>query len=272
MGKKGKVAFIFLIVLILVSLAAAVGSILLFQKERQEKTSIQEQLNIITKKESETQTKLVSTKKIVSSLEASLQEFKVKAEKLTAQIEEGKAKEQTSLKAAYSEIDQLMAQLEKEKKERKDLDKMLSQSYDEMGKMSSQLKDLEQKKVALETKLKDLEQQGKKVELGKIVVSPEVPAGVAPVVAPVLKPQSNAGTPGLEGKVLVINKDYNFLVTNLGKKDGIAVGDTFSIFHGADYVGDVKIEKIHDSMSAAGFTVAGIKEKVNEGDKIVQKK
>jgi hypothetical protein len=61
------------------------------------------------------------------------------------------------------------------------------------------------------------------------------------------------------------------VVTNLGKKEGIDIGDVFSVYHGPDYIGDVKIEKIHDSMSAAGFVSAETKDKVSEGDKVIQK-
>jgi hypothetical protein len=60
-------------------------------------------------------------------------------------------------------------------------------------------------------------------------------------------------------------------VINLGTKDGISSGDVFSIYHNNKYVGDAKLEKVHDSMSAAGFLSEDIKDKVSEGDKVVQK-
>ena len=72
--------------------------------------------------------------------------------------------------------------------------------------------------------------------------------------------------------MLVVNKDYNFAVINVGSKDGVRVGATFSVYHDAEYLGDVKIEKVHDSMAAAGFVTAALKNKIGEGDKVVQKK
>ena len=126
------------------------------------------------------------------------------------------------------------------------------------------------------------------MELGKIVVTPDasqiqaepVPAPAveaAPVKKskgflglgqkePVLAPQ------GLTGKVLVVNKDYNFVVLNLGSKDGVKIGSAFAVYRDTQYLGDVKVEKVHDSMAAAGFVSSALKNKVNEGDKVVQKK
>jgi hypothetical protein len=49
------------------------------------------------------------------------------------------------------------------------------------------------------------------------------------------------------------------------------VGDIFSIYHNNKDIGEVKVEKVHDSMAAAGFSASDIKDKVSEGDKVVQK-
>lgn len=69
----------------------------------------------------------------------------------------------------------------------------------------------------------------------------------------------------------MVNKDYNFAVINLGSKDGISIGEAFSVYHDNKYVGDLKAEKVHDSMTAAGFVSVDIKAKLSEGDKVVQK-
>ena len=68
----------------------------------------------------------------------------------------------------------------------------------------------------------------------------------------------------------MVNKDYNFVVISMGSKDGIMVGNEFSIYHNGAYAGDVKVEKVHDSMSAAGFVTAD-KTKISEGDRVVAK-
>ena len=69
---------------------------------------------------------------------------------------------------------------------------------------------------------------------------------------------------------MVLNKEYNFAVINLGSTDGVNIGDLFSVYHNDKYIGDVKIEKVHDSMSAAGFESTAIKDNISEGDKVTQ--
>ena len=77
--------------------------------------------------------------------------------------------------------------------------------------------------------------------------------------------------PGLEGKVLKINRDYNFVVINLGSKDGIREGEIFSTYHNNKYIGNVKVETLHETSAAAGFLSNDIKNNISEGDKVVQK-
>jgi len=75
---------------------------------------------------------------------------------------------------------------------------------------------------------------------------------------------------GIEGKVLVVNKEFNFAVINLGSKDKIKVGDEFAVTHAGNYIGDIKVEKVHEGMAAAGFAVA-LKDLIKENDLVAQK-
>ncbi len=111
--------------------------------------------------------------------------------------------------------------------------------------------------------------QAQGVELGTIVVGPEGASVSGQAGATLTAEQKAAST--LEGKIMVVNKDYNFVVINLGSKDGVNTGDAFALYHNNKYVGDIKIEKIHESMSAADFTSACIKDVVSEGDRVVRK-
>ncbi|MDD5155698.1 MAG: hypothetical protein PHF11_04340 [Candidatus Omnitrophica bacterium] len=111
------------------------------------------------------------------------------------------------------------------------------------------------------------------VELGKIVVTPETGKGpAAPQPAqPATKGNNFAAVPALTGKIIVVNKDYNFVVINLGASDGVSVGEVFSVSRKDKYIGDIKVEKVHDTMSAAGFVSADLKNKFSEGDRVVLK-
>ena len=122
---------------------------------------------------------------------------------------------------------------------------------------------MQQQKAELEVKIKNLESISKGVELGTVVVAP----------SPAVKPGKKSAAPqvkSLEGKIMVVNKDYNFAVLNLGSKDGVNTGDEFSVYHAGKVIGVLKVEKVHESMAAAGFPEE-LKNIISENDKVVQK-
>jgi hypothetical protein len=90
------------------------------------------------------------------------------------------------------------------------------------------------------------------VELGTIVVGPESSAASSSL--PESSPSMSVSAPAalasgaLEGKVLVVNKDYNFVVINMGANESVALGSIFSVYHNNSYIGDVKVEKVHETM------------------------
>jgi len=215
-------------------------------------------------------------------LELKMQEAKIQIDKINGDLQQEKAAKEDAL----SQVIQLKGDLEQQKTMKADLEKKLNQAQKDTDKIQVQLKDLSSKKTELEKKIKDLEIQAKAaqdqgVELGTVIVTPETSTVVpmqsakpgtekqAAATKPAGKQPAKAGAS--EGKVLVVNKDYNFAVIDLGVKDGIEVGNSFSVFHNNKNIGEVKVEKVHDSMAAAGFVNPDLKDKVTEGDKVVRK-
>ena len=172
--------------------------------------------------------------------------------------------------------------LDKQRDSRKEVEEKLKTAEKKLENAQIQLRALESKKIDLEKKVTSLESkiedlqfkqaQAQKVELGTIEVS-SVPHQAVTETATASTQQTVRGMPlrGLEGKVLVVNRDYNFVVINLGSSDGIRVGDIYSVFHGSRQVGEVKIEKVHDSMAAADFLTKGMSNLVSEGDRVIKK-
>jgi len=232
------------------------------------------------------QTKFDDSQKEVATLGLKLNESQAQIVTLTGNLEQ----EKNTKEEALTQIRQLKSDLEKQKGLRGDLENKLKQAGNDLGQILVKLNDLESQKAELETKVKGLEEQAKQaltrdVELGKIVVSPDAATGAetlqttesdlssesattSPSVS--VKEERQESASGLTGKVLVLNKEYNFAVINLGSADGVNIGDIFSVYHNNNYIGDVKIEKVHDSMSAAGFVSTAIKDNISEGDKVAQ--
>lgn len=251
------------IVLILVSLSLAGTGFYLLQKEKAKTSVLQQQVDDLLLKQRIMETKLEEHKKTIVDLEVKLKASQTKMDALAKSLElETKNKE-----AALSEVEELKSDLQKQKDLRSDLEKKLGQTQKDVEKTEAQLKDLENKRTQLEAKMKELQEQAKQtkeqqgVELGTIVIGPEGSTA-----------QAGAAQPkNMEGKILVVNKEYNFVVIDIGTKSGIAVDDIFSVYHANRYLGDIKIAKIHDSMSAADFLSDTLKDQISEGDRVVQK-
>jgi len=266
MSDKVKSPIAIFVVLILVSLSLAGTGFYLLQQEKVKSMSLQQQLDDLTIKQKITETKLEEYKKMISQLELKLKTSQAKIDTMTADLE----KETAEKEKVLDEVMKLRVDLDKQKGLRSDLEAKLTQTQKDVEKTQAQIKDLENKKIQLETKIKELEtqvQQAKTqagVDLGTVVVGPEgTPSEQATAQAQQPK--------GLEGKVLVVNKEYNFVVINLGSRDGVNANDIFSIYHNNNYLGDVKVSKAHDAMSAADFLSSTTKDQISEGDRVVQK-
>lgn len=272
-----KLPILVLIGLIVISLSLAGNIFHLLQKERARSLSLQGELEELRSRQKAAELKLKESGRFISELQSKLEQTKIQIDTLNADLRQEKtAKEETLTK-----VEQLKIDLEQREGLRSDLEKKFSEAQKEIQNLQAQVKELGVKKAGLETKLKDLEAQtqaqaqAQGIELGTIVVSPEPTLPQAePVKSPKEKPKkpvASAKEASLEGKVLVVNKDYNFAVITLGSKDGLEIGNIFSVYHNNKYIGDISVEKIYDSMSAAGFTSGDLKDKINEGDKVVRK-
>ncbi|MBI4706980.1 MAG: hypothetical protein HY761_03535 [Candidatus Omnitrophica bacterium] len=272
MTKRASVSLILLIVLIFISLVLAGTGFYLFQKEHAKNIELQSQLEELNTKQRVTEKRLDEARKAATELQAQLQDNRDEIDKLNSDLQN----EKMGKTEALAKVELLKADLDQQKSLRQDLENKLSQAQEDAKKAQDKLGDLESKKQDLEAKIKQLETVSQDVELGKIVVTPEVATAASP--EPKAKAKKNAKVvkeaaqvTGPEGKVLVVNREFNFVVLNMGSKDGVDVGQIFSVYHNNNYIGDVKVEKVHDSMAAAGFVSGDIKNKVSEGDRIFQK-
>ena len=89
-----------------------------------------------------------------------------------------------------------------------------------------------------------------KVELDKIVVNPQE---------------------GTKGHVLSVDTDAEFLVFNLGLKQGVKPDDMLSVYRGEEYLGDVKATRVQDEMSAADIIPPLSSREVRKNDTVVLK-
>ncbi len=91
---------------------------------------------------------------------------------------------------------------------------------------------------------------GAKMELGKIIV----------------KPQN-----GPQGYVLTVDTEADFVICNLGLKQGIKPDDLLSVYRGNNYLGDIKATRVQDEMSAADLVPPLTSKEVQKNDSVVLK-
>lgn len=256
MFDKAKLPILVLVLLVLISLFLT-GSVFYFlQREREVNKALQGELSELKIKEENLKQELSAAKNTISKLELEVGEAKDAVDRLNIELQEEKSARQEAL----TQAEQLKADLEQQKSLRLDLEEKLTKAQEEAEKMQAQMTEISSKKTELEKKLSAGETQAvsnESVELGKVVVAPES--------------KGKELTADITGKILVVNKEYNFAVVDLGKKDGVAVDSIFSVYHNNSYVGDIKVEKVQETMSAAGFVSAAIKDRINEGDTVIPK-
>lgn len=280
MNRKGTVSVMILIALIIISLGLAAGASYFYQKEHAKTIQLQEQVDELNTRQRVTEDKLEESKKLAMDFQLKLRAAKTQIDSLTGEL----AAEKSARQEASSKLEQIAADLEQQKAKREDLENKLNQSQDDSKKIREQIKVIEQQKAELEAKIKSLE-PASTVELGKVVVNNEasaidakakaraeakMKANVAQKPAKVEKKEKVPQVKSLEGKIVVVNKENNFVVLNLGSKDGVSVGDEFSVSRAGKTIGEVKVEKVHETMSAAGFA-AELKDIISENDKVAQK-
>ena len=276
MNRKGKVLLPILIVLIIISLALAAGAFYFYQSEHAQNIQLQGQIADLDNRQHLTAGKLEESKKIASELELKLQEAKTRADSLADAL----AQEKSAHTETLNQLEQYKSDLQQQKSLRQDLENKLKIAVDDGKKINEQMKIIQQQKAQLEEKIKNMEGGESGVELGKVIVNGEAtaasvgnPAQSKPKPADKEKADKKVSTSqvkGLEGKIVVVNKEFNFVVINLGSKDNVMVGDEFSVSRDGKPIGDIKIEKVHEAMSAAGFGPE-LKDLIKENDKITQK-
>jgi hypothetical protein len=284
MQRKGSILVAVLIVLFIISLSAAAGVYYLYQKEYSQNIKLQGQISELENRQRQTTTQLDESKKIAAELELKLQEAKTQISSLAGELNA----EKTAHAETSSRLDQLNSDLSGQKSLREDLENRLDQVQKDSQQIKEEIKIIQQQKLALEEKIKNLEEGAANVELGKVVVSPEAgqPASQSAVVLPdvatqqvndlpvrtakAAKKDSQLTATGQEGKVLIVNKEFNFVVINLGSKDRVTVGDEFLVSRSGNPIGEIKVEKVHEFMSAAGFSPQ-LRNSIKENDKVTQK-
>ena len=259
MGGKGRAVVILLGLLTVLSLAGAGVGFWLQRQEHELRLAKEQELLHAKKENDRLKDQISEVTKAKELVEADLASTKTELAKAAQQVEEERAaKEQLAKSVAdrQEEITRLGKDLEQLRSERTELTGKLAKLTTQQKTLETKVGELESAKSDLETKVLELSSQPTQpnVELDKVVVTE---GGASPAAA------SDASA---KGQVVVVNREYDFVVMNLGKKQGVEVGQEFQIERDHQVLGRVKVEKIYDELSAAAILPDSKKDAIHEGD------
>ncbi len=227
------------------------------QKLQAQIKDIQGQLALAEDKNKEADQKinnLLDEKDLNEGLRTALKKENVKLKDQLAQMEDARQK----MKAQLDDANGKWSQDEQ----------LLKSSQDKEKAFESRLADLVEAKKNLETKVNELKAQQ------SVSAQPPIPQDGAAVTAKdkieldkiVVNPQD-----GTKGHVLSIDIDADFVIINLGLKQGVKPDDMLSIYRGDEYLGDVKATRVQDEMSAADIIPPLSSRELRKNDTVVLK-
>ncbi len=259
--KKPSVGTIVLFLALILASLAAVNFAMGRNAERVKRVFLEGQLDKITKAKETLQKERDELVKTKEALESQLKDTMTQAKELADQIaEEKRASESltTELAQVRRDLTSRNEEYGRAQQEKETLTEELSKAKQSYQALSNELTTLRQAKEALERRVKEmLALQAQEAE--KIIVKP-VPGISTPSVAQIGSSK--------EGKVLVVNRDFDFVVINLGTKDGLKIGDQLSIWRDGKQISKAQVEKVYEAMAAATLLTEDQKGQVKVGDLI----
>lgn len=246
MVKSLKLGIVSLVIVSGLSICLAIVLFIAKEQEEEKRLLLERNLEkaLETKVAIEKELEITTAAKV--NLESETADLKSKAESLAQ--EAGKTKKQyesalNELRRKTEELLALKAEFESEKAKSEELNQKLAAIEKARDEIQAQLNELKGAKADLEKETEELAgEEGVKLE--RIIVKPESVS---------------------QGQVLVVNREFEFVVIDLGLGDGIKTGSILGVFKGDTLLGKVQAERVYDNMSTAIFLPESRKEEIDVG-------
>ena len=262
-----KIFKLVLILLIVASIASAVFAVIGFmgkEREYMKRLVVEDKLAATLKDKRNLEKELEVSKSAKDQAEAKIAKIEEKTKEISSQLSEFKQKSESAgieLDAKKAELAKLKVDLENEKKEKLSISKKLDSLQSDYDKIKREAARLTNEKIDLEKKVGDLQdKQQQSVNLDKIVVNTSEGAGSTQ------EPKAAV----LQGKILVVNKEYGFIVNDIGQDKSVQKGTKFDVMDGQKILGQVEIDKVYDTMSSATVLPGGKINDMKKGNAIIE--
>lgn len=217
-----------------------------------------------------------TSEKAISDKAAALNQAQGDLKKAKADAETATAEKAQAL----AQVETMKSDLEKNKTQVADLTTQITAKTTEVAKLTADLDALKAKPVEtsganpLEDTVKQLQAQ---IEEGKVVIAEQKTKLDAAQGRVTKLEEDNARRlqsklrPGLEGRILAVNQAWNFVVLNLGDKNGVVGNAELLIKRGNQLVGKVRVTSVEPSTSIADIVANSVPRGINiqPGDNVI---
>jgi hypothetical protein len=179
-----------------------------------------------------TEAELIKAQKEKNDLQAKLSESETEIARLLKRIDDAEAKPAISANPSNASTADLQAQLE-------DAKKQLDASEGEKTLLSDKIRASQERSTQLETEKKR-----------------RLPAG---------------GDPGIRGRVLAVNQAYNFVVLNLGGRQGVEPNTEMLVLRGGSFIGKIRISSVEPATAIGDIITSSLARgvQVQPGDTVI---
>jgi hypothetical protein len=283
MNSSGKVLTIFLVIFVILSFTLAGLAMFFLHREIEKRKSVEITLEKIEASEAKLEAQLQDAIKQGFLLQEKNKEADEKINGLLDDLEleqglrEELKSENLTLKdridqevKAKEELRKKLADSEEVKEKVAELEKQLRAEVDAKQELEENFKQTEQRRKELEEDLSRLKQAQAEAEAA--ATSSQAAAQVPPQQEEVeLEKIVIAPSKSLDGRVLTVDTQTEFIIINLGTNHGISVDKILSVYRDQQYLGDVKITRVQPEMSAADFIPPLSSRQVRKNDQVLIK-
>lgn len=275
MKKGGRTIFIFLALIIVILIAGIFISQFLLQNETRLRQAAEETVAELTTSNAKITADLKDSRKAIDILEAKKKDIEDRVNSLLEEMDLEKALN-VKLKADSKKLREDMDAAARNKMEmRQKLIRELEVVHAKLREAESKYAGQEITMNGYQQKIVGLEKLNGELEQKLVQKAKAVPP---PVIAPVpaqekVELERIVVTPeqAREGRVLNVDAETEFLIFDLGASHGVKQGDIMSVYRGKTYLGDVRVSRIQEEMSAADFIPPLSGKKVRKNDQVVLK-
>lgn len=262
MSKTFKIILILLVAASVVFAAIAVIGFMGKEREYMKRLVVEDKLAFTLKEKRTLEKDLETAKSAKEQSETKILKMEEKLKDLSSEFDEVKQKNEIAvveLEVKKAELVKIKVDLDNEKKEKLSISKKLDSLQADYDKTKKEALRLANEKINLEKDIQEL-QKKQYVDLDKIVVNSNEGAGAPGQVR----------KPAMQGKILVVNKEYSFVVTDVGQDKNVQKGMKFDVMDGQRFLGQVEIDKVYDTMSSATVLTGGKINDMKKGNVIVE--